>query len=138
MKTILRNSIAISLAVLVMLSTMSLTFNEHYCGDVLVDSTLFIKAESCGMELKTPTSEERCTVKMKDCCKDVAKLIEGQDNLKIDYSSLDLNQQFFIVSYVYTYLNLFNNLDKESIHLKDYSPPPIVNDVQTFDQVYLI
>ncbi len=138
MKTFLRNSVAICLAFLVLFSTMSLTINEHYCGDTLVNSTLFAKAESCGMEIKNPSPSERCTIKMKDCCKDVSKLIEGQDTLKIDYSKLDLQQQVFIAAFIHSYISLYEGVENKPIPFKYYSPPLLVKDIQVLDETYLI
>lgn len=38
------------MAFVVMFTTMSFTVDMHFCGDSLVDFSLFAKAESCGME----------------------------------------------------------------------------------------
>ena len=40
------------MALLVLFSTFSFTLASHYCGDVLVDSSLFGKVETCGMEVQ--------------------------------------------------------------------------------------
>ena len=138
MKNVLRNTVAVGLAILVLFSTVSFTIHKHYCGDVLVDTSLFAEADSCGMKANTPIAEDRCTVQMKNCCKDVVDVIEGQDDLKIDFHSLDLQQQVFITSFVYSYINLFETVDKETIHFRDYSPPLIVRDIHILDEVYLI
>jgi len=135
----LKNIASIFLAFLVLFSTMSFTFNEHYCGDILIDSTLFTKAETCGMEIQKPSPEENCSIEKKNCCKDVVKLIEGQDDLKLDFTDLNLQQQVFITSFIYyTYINLFEGLDKNIIPFKDYSPPLIVKDIHVLDNVFLI
>ena len=36
------------MAIVIVLSTMSFTFNLHFCGDTLVETTLFLKAKGCG------------------------------------------------------------------------------------------
>ena len=138
MKQFLRNSVAVGLAILVLFSTLSFTIHKHYCGETLVDTSLFAEADSCGMEAKAPAPEDRCTIQMKNCCTDVVDVIEGQDDLKIDFYSLDFEQQVFIASFVYSYINLFESVDKETIHFKDYSPPLIVRDIHILDEVFLI
>lgn len=134
----LKNIASIFLAFLLLFSTMSFTFNEHYCGDNLVDSTLFTKAETCGMETQKPSPEENCSIDKKNCCKDVVILIEGQDDLKLDFADLDLQHQVFITTFVFTYINLFEGLDKNIVPFKNYSPPLIVKDIHVLDNVFLI
>lgn len=38
------------MALLVFLSTLSFTIESHYCGDVLVDTSMFDAVDTCGME----------------------------------------------------------------------------------------
>ncbi len=134
MKTFFRNSVSICMALLVLFSTVSFTINEHYCGDTLVDTSLYTKADTCGMEVENSELSDI----MKNCCKDVVKVIEGQDDLKLDFTTFDLQQQIFIASFVYTYVNIFEGIDKESIHFKDYSPPLIIKEIHILDEVFII
>ena len=39
---------------------------------------------------------------------------------------------------VYSYINLFEGLEKNIVPFKNYSPPLIVTDIQVLDQVFLI
>ena len=100
-------------------------------------SAIFIQADGCGMEMpKAPVTNNNSD---KDsCCKDVEKLVEGQNDLKLDFAKLDQHQQVFITFFIYTYINLFESIDKENIHFKDYSPPLIVKDIHVLDETFLI
>ena len=126
-----------AMAFVVLLSTLSFTISKHYCGDTLVDTSLFSKAKSCGMEMQNSSNKD-CSIIKKNCCSEEQQLIEGQDNLKLDFTKFDLQQKIFVNTFVYTYINLFEGITKESIHFKDYSPPLIVKDIHTLDEVYLI
>ena len=42
--------ISMAMAVLVLISTLSVSIEKHYCGDHLVDVAIFAEAEKCGME----------------------------------------------------------------------------------------
>jgi hypothetical protein len=119
---------------------MSFTISEHYCGDYLVDSAVFSKAESCEMEMEMDmsSSTEDCNFEKEDCCKDINKIVEGQNELNIQVVNLDFEQQSFIASFIYSYINLFEGLDKNVVPFKNYSPPLIVTDIQVLDQVFLI
>ncbi len=138
MKAFIKNIASVFLAFLVLFSTMSFSISEHYCGDVMVARSIFTKAESCGMNMQKQAQNKGCSVLKKNCCKDVVIQIEGQDDLKIDYTTFGFEQQLFIASFVYTYINLFEGLDKKAIPFNDYSPPLIIKDIQVLDEVYII
>ncbi len=138
MKQVFVKISAILMSLVVLFSTMSFSISEHYCGDLLVDSALFSKAESCGMEMEKSSSTNDCSVDKEDCCNDVVKHIEGQNELKTDLSNLNLEQQVFVASFVYSYINLFEGLEENIIPFKYYSPPLIVTDIHVLDQVFLI
>lgn len=123
---------SISLALLVLFSTVSFTIEKHYCGDTLVDVSIFFEAETCGMERKD-------VLVKKSCCDDEVDIVEGQDELKISsFEDLGFEQQHFLVAFKYAYINGFESLSKEAIPHKEYAPPNLVYDIQIIDQVFLI
>ena len=119
------------LAVLVLLSTVSFTIEKHFCGDVLVDVSVFVEAEKCAMEA------EEMALK-KTCCKDEIDVFEGQNELIVSHDDLDFEQLQFVTSFIYTYHNLFESLPKQIIPHKDYSPPNLVLDLQLLNDTFLI
>ena len=138
MKQFFNKIIAILMAFVVTFSTMSFTISEHYCGDYLVDSALFSKAESCGMEMGVSLPVDDCSIGKYNCCSDVLKQIEGQNELKTDLSNLNFEQQLFVASFIYSYVNLFEGLEENIIPFKYYSPPLLIKDIQVLDEVFLI
>lgn len=126
------------MAFVVLLSTMSFTVSEHYCGHQLVDIALFSKAESCGMELQKPSTSQDCELKKSDCCKDEVKQYQGQNELNTAFSTLNFEQQVFVTSFTYTYINLFEGLAVNIIPFKYYTPPLLVTDILVLDQTFLI
>ena len=124
------------MALLVLFSTVSFTIEKHFCGDVLVDVSVFSEVEKCAMEA-FKIAQERITKEM--CCKDEVKLVKGQDELKIStFDDLKFQQQLFISTFTYTFINLFGGLPKHASPHKDYSPPNLVTDIQVLDQVFII
>ncbi len=120
----------------VIFSTMSFTISSHFCGEELVDISFFKEAASCGMEKSVP---DGCTMSAKNCCSDIVQLIDGQDDLKLSsFDTLSLEQHFFITSFYYSYINLFEELHDKVIPFKDYSPPFVVKNIHLLDEVYLI
>jgi len=128
------------MAFIVLFSTMSFSVDMHYCGDHLVDFSLFDKVDTCVMKAeKTKSSSECAVMEMEmDCCSDVEIIIEGQDDVKVTFDQFTFEQQVFITSFVYSYINLFEGFDKNVIPFKDYSPPPLIRDIHILDQTFLI
>ncbi|MFZ3272894.1 MAG: hypothetical protein WA143_01320 [Lutibacter sp.] len=126
------------MAFVVLLSTMSFTVSEHYCGHQLVDIGLFSKAESCGMELQKPSSYNDCELKKSDCCKDEVKQFTGQNELNTSFSALNFEQQVFVASFAYSDINLFEGFAVNIIPFKYYTPPLLVTDIHVLYQVFLI
>jgi len=90
------------------------------------------------MELQKPTSSKDCDIKKSDCCKDEIKQFEGQNELNTTFSTLNFEQQVFVASFTYSYLNLFDGLKENSIPFKYYTPPLLVSDILVLDQVFII
>lgn len=130
MKKAFQHSISIAMAFLVLFSTLSFTVDKHFCGNMLIDKAVFSEAKTCGMEMETSAEGS--------CCTNEKIAVEGQDELKHQFDSLDVNQQLFLTSFSYSYIFIFDDLSKEIIPFKDYSPPLLVKDIQLEDQVFLI
>lgn len=131
---------SVCLALLLLFSTMSFSMGMHYCGDHLVDFSLFEKAEDCGMNSVVGTPSGDCTLAKAgmECCTDVQVLVEGQDNLKVSFEQLALGQQLFITTFTYAYLGLFEEVENRSPRHWEYAPPPLIRDVQVLYQTFLI
>lgn len=126
------------MAIVVLFSTMSFTINMHYCGETLMDSAILHKAETCGMEMGNSTPNSDCNITIKDCCSDEQIVIDGQDELKLNFDKLTFEQQQFIASFVYTYINLFKGLDATISSYEEYKPPLVVKQIFKIDETYLI
>ncbi len=126
------------MALFVLFSTMSFSLDIHYCGDHLVDFSLFDTADTCMMKAKMSKSSSECVVMDMDCCSDVEIVIEGQDDVKIAFDQFTFEQQVFITSFTFSYINLFEGFDSNVIPFKDYSPPPLIRNIHILDQSFLI
>ncbi|TYB78230.1 hypothetical protein ES674_00165 [Bizionia myxarmorum] len=120
------------MALLVLFSTVSFTVEKHFCGDVLIDTSIFNSAEKC-----TPDNAEVKTAV--DCCKDILDIIKGQDELSVKaLQDLDFDHQLFLSTLTYSYLNLFEGLPELVVPHQNYSPPNLIADIQILDQVFII
>ncbi len=138
MKEIFKKISAFLMAIVVLLSTMSFSINEHYCGDDLMDTAIFSKVESCGMDAHRAVHLKVSFDSDNNCCKDVVKLIEGQNELNTYSENLNFEQKVFIASFVYSYINLFEGLDENIVPFRNYSPPLVHKDLQILLQTFRI
>lgn len=126
------------MAFAVLLSTLSFTVEAHYCGDTLVDSSLFQEAESCGMEMQKSTPDSDCSVSKKDCCSNEQLVLDGQKELKSSSENLTQEQQFLLFSFVYSYLEIFEEFEENSSAYLDYRPPLVTHRIYKLVESYLI
>ncbi len=142
MKQLIHKSIAISMAFVVLFTTMSFTVDMHYCGESMVDFAIFQSPKTCGMEKMSQTAvQPTCknpVFSQKSCCSDKQIIVQGQDDLKNSFESFSLEQQTFIASFTYSYLSLFNTSEKKEIPFVVYSPPFLRQDIQVLHQIFLI
>ncbi|MCB0462824.1 MAG: hypothetical protein KDC81_08985 [Flavobacteriaceae bacterium] len=135
-KQILHKIFSVSLALIVLCSTVSFTIEKHFCGDTLIDVSVFAEADKCKMEV---SEMELDKITKESCCKDKIDVVKGQDELIVKtIDDLDVIQQLFVATFTYSYLNLFEGLPQLVIPHKNYSPPILVTDIQVLDQVFLI
>ena len=138
MKQIFHKIMSSVMAFVVLFSTMSFTIDMHFCGDTLIDTAIFHKTETCGMEMEAsvPTSENK--VSKKNCCSDKQIVVDGQDELKTSFEKLTIDQQVFIASFIYAYNNLFESVEENIKSYGDSSPSLVVKDIYKLDETYLI
>lgn len=139
MKKVLFNIVSVTMAVLLLASTISWKVEKHYCLGHLMDIALFTSAQDCGMEVVSQSDESGDHVEdSNSCCDDEIIITEGQDDLVFHDNDFDLAQQFFVFAYAYSYFNLFGNKFEEKRSFDHYPPPIIVKNIHVLDEVYLI
>lgn len=125
------------MALVVLFSTTSFTIDMHYCGDTLVDKAIFKEAKSCGMEMQNTTSTSECGISKKNCCSDEQLNFQGQSELQVSLDTFSFDQQFFVISFLSSYVQLFDGIDQDTSFL-EYPPPLIVKKIFKLDEEYLI
>lgn len=136
MKTVFHHIAPVLLAIMVLLSTVSWTVDKHFCMGRVMDISLFVDAEECGMEAAMSLMKDRVTEN--HCCDDESFTFIGQDDLKLSWYDLEMEHQDFLVAFTYSYLNLFVPVDKLPVANEKYPPPLLVKDITVLDQVFLI
>jgi hypothetical protein len=124
MKQILHRVSSVLLAIIVLFSTFSFTVDSHYCGETLVDFSVFSKAKSCSGNMMNSDSDELEFVK-KSCCKNVTSIFEGEDIEQQVLKKIDLKQVYFAVSYIISNNNLLFETSQKAT--ATYYYPPIID-----------
>ena len=138
MKAFFHKTISLAFSTLVLFATMSFTVDMHYCGDALVDFSVFHNKKSCGMEKQQSENNCKNEVQNASCCSDKQIDIEGQDEIKASFDTLSFEQQTFITTFFYTYINLFDRYNTNIVPVRDYKPPLLIRDIQKLHETYLI
>lgn len=138
MKSVFTKISSTLLALLVLLSTFSLTIEKHFCGDFLVDISYFGSTQGCADEEGDDSCDDPKTIAKKKCCTDQVHEIEGQDDLSThSIKKITLKEQFAL-AFTISYYNLFVNIEKQVVPHKHYSPPNLVADIQVLHEVFII
>ena len=133
---LIHKSFSFIMALLVLFSTVSFTVEKHFCGDILIDASVFSEVQKCAMEAFELEQEAITKV---PCCKDVVDLIKGQDELNLkSFNDFELNQQQLVSALIHSYVQLFDDLKFQIVPHQDYSPPNLVYDILVLDQVFII
>ncbi len=127
--------ISVTMALLVLISTLSVSIEKHYCGDNLIDVAIFSDAQKC----ESDVADKGTKLMTQSCCKDVVDLLEGQDELSLKKTKvLNTNQKVFIMSFSYVFSGLNYLEAQNNITFKHYTPPKAVRDIQVLNEVFLI
>ncbi|MGY5846415.1 HYC_CC_PP family protein [Salegentibacter sp. HM20] len=137
MKRTFHNTISVLMALTVLLSTSSFTVDKHFCGGLLMDMAVYSEAKSCVMGIHDH-SDRGTSINKDHCCSNEKILVEGQDELKNSFLSLDLEQQVFLGALANSYVALFNGIPRQVPAYKFYSPPLLIHNIYLRDQVFLI
>ncbi len=122
------------MTLIVLLSTMSFTINQRYCDGNLVDTTLFLKSDSCKIVVKS----DCCEITEK-CCDHEQIVIDGQKELpsRIVVENPIVNQYFVLYS-VKNHIEKYDFQSENRIFHKKYIPPKLVFNRQLIHQIFII
>ncbi|SHI68807.1 hypothetical protein SAMN04488513_101997 [Pseudozobellia thermophila] len=126
------------MALFLLASTTSWKVEKHYCMGRLMDVSLFVDVEDCGMDM-TFMSDSRETVEKKSCCDDKVIVWEGQDDATTSPGYMvDLGQGYFLMACASSWFAPLEPLSLHPVPHERYIPPKIVKDIHLLDDVFLI
>ena len=131
--------LSMTLALLVFGTSITYAVEMHFCAENLVDFSFFNNTSNCAELDSNEELIEICAVSEVPCCNSEQVVIEGQDTLvKSNFEDLTYNQQLFLTSFGYSFINLFEGLERNVVPFASYIPPLLVRDILILDQTFLI
>jgi len=123
----MRKTIAISLIIILLVSTIGVTINKHYCGGKLADVSLFLEATcNCGdSEMSS------------DCCQLGSEHFQLDEDYSLSYFDFNINPSVTAVLSI-TYLDFSNETCFSPVDFLNYKPPLIERNIPLLVQSFLI
>jgi hypothetical protein len=87
---------------------------------------------------KDALTKQCTTLQEKDCCSNQSIVKEGDDAFKKSNTLLENETLVFINTFFYTYINLFEGLEKNVISFQTYRPPLLSTDITILNETFLI
>ena len=139
LKQISHKTGSIALAFIVLFSSFSFTVHEHICGGKVADTSFFLEADSCGMDMDTcaNTTILEQGVQQEPCCDDHREIIQGNDTNQQAQQSLKITQVQLITAFVVSYISTFQKVNS-TFSFVPYKPPSVYKNIQTLFQVFRI
>ncbi len=123
------------LSLMILLSSAHISFSAHYCGERLVDFSVFGYSDSCAPKSSGPS----CESKKKKCCADLQLVKEGKDFIGQDNGiELRENNFEFITFFSNNDLNCSSQSQVTQLFYSEYSPPPLIHNVPIMIQQFLL
>jgi len=143
MVAIFHKIVSFFLALIVLFASFSFTVNKHICGGEVASTSLFVSADSCGMDMNvcenTPQKTNEKTIQEEPCCKDVTQVIQGtENNQQAQQMELNLPQIQFIQAFAYSFVFRFQTINVKKSFNTYYSPPSVLKNVLTLFQIFRI
>ncbi len=136
----MRKVISIVLSLFLLLSSSGLTYAQHFCGEyeMMAKVTLGHEALSCGMAVMDDPGCEDESAKDHGCCDNKYTHVDTDDNFADVSFDVKLDP-VFAASFVSVFLlHETVDFDTNNDYFKDYSPPPLEEDLCVLYETFLI
>ena len=141
---------AILLALLVLVTSVGLTVDRHFCGGEMKSFSLVGKAKTC-YELATGKPQPTCVkadnkdefqgiaFSKKPCCENKTDHFQTDTDTSLQSASdaLTVQTQHFLVAYVAVFVQSYVHYFSPKQYL-DYRPPSILRDIPVLIQSFLL
>ena len=137
----MKRIISISLALLMLFSSVGFSMNTHFCGGVAVETSFSIGLHNpdCGMpdmdrECESIPSKEK-QIKQKPCCENQHQLLQLDENADVQITSIEVHP-VFLVAFIHSFVQPVLFADQSLVHNTYYSPPYLTRTFKSFSRPF--
>lgn len=136
---VLRQLSKVTLALLVLFSSMGFTESRHYCMGELQSVSLFMHAVDCHKSNESPCRNKNNNNSKKGCCENKVVIIKGQNlETSVDHTINWLPELNFAPILLHINYLVETAEDKGFVHYYNFHPPPIIRDIPVLVQSFLL
>lgn len=135
---LLRAILSVSLASVILASSIGVTINMHICGGYVQSTSLFLKADGCGdMPMDCSTSAPK--MKSGGCCQEKSIVVKGKETSAEVQAAVQWNPSFEFVALLLPVLYTFVNAPvPANVAFAHYKPPLPDRDIPVLIHRFLI
>lgn len=126
----------------VLLSSTGIRFSQHWCGEKLVNTSVFGKAQPCNhyqAAEKPACPFHSAKESSKDCCSQREAVIEGKEyDFEVQVTNAPLPDQVITWNLPLLYLVNFDDQEYKAPKFFNHSPPLIGSSIRVRIQSFLI
>jgi len=132
------------LAMVVILATMGVSVNKHYCQGRLVETAVFVKTKHAHCQQIITAKQQPCPYhvisnsKEEQCCSDESEFFLVDDPSNISKLSIEFKPLALQAVVLYFVADLFSDQEDILITQINYKPPLIAQDVTVLVQSFLL
>ncbi len=136
----MKQLISILLSSLILLSSTGVTYAQHFCGEyeMMAKITLGQESLSCGMVMPQDDGCSDESSKDHNCCDNEYTQVDTDDNFSGVSFDFQLQPEI-LAAFVSVFMLQEIEVDRDQLnYYKDYSPPPLENNLQVLYETFLI
>ena len=137
----MKKAISIFLSMLMLASSSGIAYAQHFCGgmEMMAGITLGQQQLSCGMDADIPTSNcDDTDITDHGCCDNNFTKIQTDDNFAKAFFDLKLDKTFIATFFSVFVLHELEIASTAKTSFADYSPPPLLQDLNILYETFLI
>ncbi|WP_299700391.1 hypothetical protein [uncultured Pontibacter sp.] len=137
---LIRTILTLTLALLVVFSSLGMTITQHLCAGEVMATAFFSHSAACEMEKQRENLPDCHKPAMDDdCCQDQTIVLEVEDEQTLSPSfKLSVPDMTFIAAFTAVWSALFELYEPAYTHVPDYSPPLLAQDIPVLVQSFLL
>lgn len=137
---LIRTILTLTLALLVVFSSVGMTITQHLCAGEVMATAFFSHSANCEMDKQREALPDcHKPVMDDDCCQNQTLVLEVEDEQQVSPTfKLSVPDMTFIAAFTAVWSALFDLYEPAYTHVPDYAPPYLAQDIPVLVQSFLL